>query len=159
MKYKVSVTRDKTGLGHIMSGLLIKKAVRRTLRSESIYDKCYISVMLTDADGIRQINSQFRDIDKETDVLSFPLNNLVPGAFDALQCETDPGSGRILLGDMVISVPRCSEQGKEFGHGYKREVMYLSVHSVLHLLGYDHLDEGEMKNLMRQREKTIMGDK
>ena len=67
-------------------------------------------------------------------------------------------TGAVLLGDMMISIPRCAAQGEEFGHGYNRELMYLTVHSVLHLLGYDHVDEGEMKRAMRAREKAIMGD-
>ena len=92
-------------------------------------------------------------------MLSFPLNELTPGAFDPADCETDPETGAVLLGDMMISVPRCAEQGEDFGHGYEREIMYLTVHSVLHLLGYDHVDEGEMKQQMRAREKEIMGDK
>ena len=70
----------------------------------------------------------------------------------------DPETGAVMLGDMMISVPRCKAQGEEFGHGYQREIMYLTVHSVLHLLGYDHVDEGEMKKQMRTREKIIMGD-
>ena len=73
-------------------------------------------------------------------------------------CERDPETGHVLLGDMMISVPRCEAQSEEFGHGYKRELMYLTVHSILHLLGYDHVDEGEMKKQMRAREKFIMGD-
>ena len=67
-------------------------------------------------------------------------------------------TGAVLLGDMMISLPRCEKQGEEYGHGFKRELMYLTVHSVLHLLGYDHVDEGEMKAQMRTREKAIMGD-
>ena len=92
-------------------------------------------------------------------MLSFPFNELVPGGFDASLCERDPESGAIVLGDMMISLERCAEQGEEFGHGFEREIMYLTVHSVLHLLGYDHVDEGAMKKQMRDREKTIMGDK
>ena len=75
-----------------------------------------------------------------------------------VRCETDPETGSVMLGDMMISVPRCERQGEELGHGYKREIMYLTVHSVLHLLGYDHMDEGKMKAQMRSREKAIMGD-
>ena len=97
-------------------------------------------------------------MDSATDVLSFPMNELTPGAFDAAMCERDMDTGAVLLGDMMISVPRCQAQGEEFGHGYEREIMYLTVHSVLHLLGYDHVDEGEMKRAMRAREKAIMGD-
>ena len=87
------------------------------------------------------------------------MNELVPGEFDLDTCEVDMDTGAVLLGDMMISIPRCQAQGEEFGHGYKRELMYLTVHSVLHLLGYDHVDEGEMKAQMRKREKEIMGDK
>ena len=92
------------------------------------------------------------------DVLSFPLNVLTPGEFDAALCDTDPYTGAVMLGDMMISLERCAQQGEEFGHGFDREVSYLTVHSVLHLLGYDHVDEGEMKKQMRTREKEIMGD-
>ena len=97
-------------------------------------------------------------MDRPTDVLSFPQNELEPGRFDPADCERDLDTGAVLLGDMMISLPRCEAQGQEFGHGFKREIMYLTVHSVLHLLGYDHMDEGEMKAQMRAREKAIMGD-
>ena len=119
---------------------------------------CILSVLLTDDEGIRRINREFRGLDRPTDVLSFPMNDLIAGQFDPAQCERDPEAGEILLGDMVLSIPRCVEQGEEFGHGYNREVQYLTVHSVLHLLGYDHVDEGPMKKQMRAREKLIMGD-
>lgn len=71
-------------------------------------------------------------------------------------CERDPETGCVLLGDMVFSLERCAAQGEEFGHGFEHELMYLAVHSTLHLLGYDHVDEGEMKRAMRAREKAIM---
>lgn len=158
MSHKIIIRREKRKLGHPFTGLLIRKAVTMALRAEQIPECCMVNVLLTDGDGIRDVNRQFRDTDRETDVLSFPFNECVPGAFQAEACERDPQSGMILLGDMMISVPRCEEQGKEFGHGYRREVMYLSVHSVLHLLGYDHVDEGRMKEKMRAREKMIMGD-
>lgn len=156
--YKISISRDKKGLGHFTSGLLIRKAVRMALKAEKIKCSCSVSVMLTDDEGIQELNREYRNIDRATDVLSFPLNELTPGGFNPDECETDPSTGTVLLGDMIISVPRCELQGKEFGHGYEREVMYLSVHSVLHLLGYDHIDEGPMKEQMRGREKKIMGD-
>ena len=158
MKHEVYVSRERTGLGHNNSAGLIKKAVGMTLDAEGIDSPCLISVMLTDDEGIRRVNNEFRGIDRATDVLSFPLNELEPGRFDPERCEKDLGSGAILLGDMMISVPRCEAQGEEFGHGYEREIQYLTVHSVLHLLGYDHVDEGEQKKRMRAREKAIMGD-
>ena len=158
MEHEVYISREVIGLGHNESAGLIKKAVNMALDAEGIDVPCIISVMLTDDEGIQTVNREFRGVDRATDVLSFPLNELVPGEFDEESCEHDMDSGAVMLGDMMISIPRCEEQGAEFGHGYKREIMYLTVHSVLHLLGYDHVDEGEMKAQMRAREKAIMGD-
>ncbi len=158
MDYEIYVSREKRNLGHNNSAALIKKAAAMALRAEGV-EKALISVMLTDDEGIRTVNREFRGVDRATDVLSFPLNELTPGAFDPDDCERDPETGAVMLGDMMISVPRCAEQGEDFGHGYEREIMYLTVHSVLHLLGYDHVDEGKMKQQMRAREKEIMGDK
>ena len=158
MEHEVYVSREKKNLGHRNAAALIKKAVNMALEAEQIPVPCLISVMLTDEEGIRRVNRDFRGIDRATDVLSFPLNELSPGEFDPEDCEKDPETGAVMLGDMMISLPRCEAQGEEFGHGFEREIQYLSVHSVLHLLGYDHVDEGEMKRQMRQREKIIMGD-
>ena len=158
MKHEVYISREVIGLGHNESASLIKKAINMALDAEGIEVPCIISVMLTDDEGIQTVNRDFRGVDRATDVLSFPMNELLPGEFDEELCEHDMDSGAVLLGDMMISIPRCEEQGEEFGHGYKREIMYLTVHSVLHLLGYDHIDEGEMKAQMRAREKAIMGD-
>ena len=158
MKHEVYISREVIGLGHNESAALIKKAINMALDAEGIEVPCIISVMLTDDEGIQTVNRDFRGVDRATDVLSFPMNVLLPGEFDEELCEHDMDSGAVLLGDMMISIPRCEEQGEEFGHGYKREIMYLTVHSVLNLLGYDHIDEGEMKAQMRAREKAIMGD-
>ena len=158
MEHEVYISREVVGLGYNESAGLIKKAINMALDAEGINVPCIISVMLTDDEGIRAVNRDFRGVDRATDVLSFPMNELLPGEFDEELCEHDMDSGAVLLGDMMISIPRCEEQGEEFGHGYKREIMYLTVHSVLHLLGYDHIDEGEMKAQMRAREKAIMGD-
>lgn len=158
MEHEVYISREVIGLGHNESAGLIKKAINMALDAEGIDVPCIISVMLTDDEGIQTVNREFRGVDRATDVLSFPMNELLPGEFDEELCEHDMDSGAVLLGDMMISIPRCEEQGEEFGHGYKREIMYLTVHSVLHLLGYDHIDEGEMKAQMRAREKAIMGD-
>ena len=158
MKHEIYVSREVKNLGHNNSAALIKKAACMALDAEGIDVPCIISVMLTNDDGIHSVNNEFRGVDRATDVLSFPQNELVPGNFSAEGCERDMDTGAVLLGDMMISVPRCEAQGEEFGHGYDRELMYLTVHSVLHLLGYDHVDEGEMKRAMRAREKAIMGD-
>ena len=158
MNHEIYVSREVKNLGHNNAARLIKAAAVHALQAEKIDADCIISVMLTDGEGIRRVNREFRGIDKETDVLSFPLNELEPGRFDAALCEREPDSGAVLLGDMMISLPRCEEQGEEFGHGFDREIQYLTVHSVLHLLGYDHVDEGPMKAQMRAREKEILGD-
>ena len=159
MQHEIYVSREVKNLGHRNSAALIKKAAQMALNAEGVDVPCIISVMLTDDEGIHTVNRDFRGVDRATDVLSFPQNELIPGQFDAEGCERDLDTGAILLGDMMISVPRCVAQGEEFGHGYERELMYLTVHSVLHLLGYDHVDEGEQKRRMREREKAIMGDK
>lgn len=156
VKNKIYISRRKRGLGHPDAYLVIRRAVDAALSAEGVDRPCELDVMLTDDAGIRGINLETRGIDAATDVLSFPLNDLVPGRFDGSACEKDPETGRVLLGDMVLSVPRCEAQGAEFGHGFDREVAYLAVHSVLHLLGYDHIDEGTEKRRMRLKEKAIM---
>lgn len=158
MKHEIYISREIPDLGHNNSAALIKKAAAMALDAEGVDTPCIISVMLTDDEGIHRVNREFRAVDRPTDVLSFPMNELTPGEFDVSLCERDMDSGAVMLGDMMISVPRCAAQGEEFGHGYERELMYLTVHSVLHLLGYDHVDEGEQKRQMRAREKAIMGD-
>lgn len=155
MMHEVYISREVKNLGHNNSAALIKKAVAMALEAEGINEPCLISVMLTDDEGIRTVNREFRGVDSATDVLSFPMNELIPGEFDAEDCERDMESQSLMLGDMMINLPRCELQGEELGHGFEREIMYLTVHSVLHLLGYDHVDEGEMKAQMRKREKAI----
>ena len=122
----------------------IKTAARAVLDAETVRGPCELSVLLTDDEGIHIINKEYRNVDRPTDVLSFPLG------------DTDPETGRYLLGDMVLNVSRAQAQGEEYGHGAEHEISYLTVHSVLHLLGYDHVDEGPMKNEMRAREKAVM---
>ena len=158
MKHEIYVSREKRGLGHINAAKLIKKSIVKALAAEGVDKSCIISIMLTDDEGIHAINREFRGVDRATDVLSFPLNELTAGEFDESICEHDPKTNAVMLGDMMISLERCEAQGEEFGHGFEREICYLTVHSVLHLLGYDHVDEGEMKAQMRAREKEIMGD-
>lgn len=157
--HEIAVSREVRNLGHHNAAKLIRKAAEKALDAENIRVPCLVSVMLTDGEGIRHVNREFRGVDRETDVLSFPLNELVPGQFDPDRCEKDWDTGAVVLGDMMISIPACERQGEEFGHGFEREIQYLTVHSVLHLLGYDHVDEGEQKRQMRAREKAIMGDK
>jgi len=152
----VSVRRGKPGLRIGFAGYLIRRALRAALACEGVNLLCEVSVLLTDDEGIKAINLKSRGIDSSTDVLSFPASELKAGDFNADSCETDPYSGRIFLGDIVISLERAILQGREYGHGVKREISYLAVHSLLHLLGYDHLDEGENKMRMREHEKKAM---
>ena len=116
-----------------------------------------MTVTITDDEGIRKYNNEFRQIDKATDVLSFPLNDFyrsVPG--EDMTELMDPITCEVPLGDMIISVERAREQAKEYGHGMARECAYLTVHSMLHLLGYDHVDEAEEKAAMREKEEEIL---
>ena len=135
---------------------LIRKVIRTALAAEGVYFPCEVDVLLTDDAGIHQINKDMRDVDRATDVLSFPEFELTPGQLPAPE-DADPGTGLVPLGDMVISLERVRAQSREFGHSSRRELAYLAVHSVLHLLGYDHLDEGPMKQQMRAREEAILG--
>ncbi len=156
MKHIVNVARSARGLGQPRAYALIRRAVNAALEAEGAEERCEVNVLLTDLEGIRRINRESRGVDSATDVLSFPFNRLTPGAFRPEDCERDPENGAVYLGDMALCLPRCLEQGEELGHGFDREAQYLSVHSALHLLGYDHMDEGEGKRAMRSREKAIM---
>ena len=116
-----------------------------------------VTVTVTDDEGIRAYNRDYRQVDRSTDVLSFPLNDFYRGEpREPLEELLDPVTGLVPLGDMVLSMERVKAQAKEYGHSNRRELAYLAVHSVLHLLGYDHMDEGAMKAQMRTREEAIM---
>ena len=154
--HTISVYREKRGLGYPEAAKLVRRAIRAALRAQGVKEDCVVNVMLTDDDGIHAINREQRGIDAPTDVLSFPMSEQTEGAFDPELCELDYEHDALLLGDMVLDLDRCAAQGEEFGHGFDRELSYLTVHSVLHLLGYDHLDEGQRKRAMREREKAIM---
>ncbi len=115
------------------------QCIIHTLEHQGVEQACDIYVMLTDDAGIRELNSEHRDIDRATDVLSFPMLELTPGEpIEVGPLELDPETGRLMLGDMAISVERAQAQAKEYGHSLLREMCFLAVHSVLHLLGYDH---------------------
>ncbi len=151
----IPVTSDVPVTGEKAARALIRRAIRTALAAEGVDCPCEVDILLTGDKGIRAINREMRQVDKPTDVLSFPALNLSPGDKPNPR-DTDPGSGLVPLGDMVISMERVSAQAKEYGHSKRRELAYLATHSVLHLLGYDHLDEGPMKAQMRQREEAVM---
>lgn len=155
-KYKINITFHCFTLQCVSVTKIIRRCVEATLQAEGIHFPCEINVLVTDDQGIRAINSASRQIDAHTDVLSFPMFSLTAGDPPAdWKDYVDPETGLCPLGDMVISLERAVAQAREFGHSTRREVGYLTIHSILHLLGYDHLDEGEQKAHMRAREETI----
>lgn len=116
-----------------------------------------VCILFTDEQGIRELNREFRNIDKVTDVLSFPANDLAeimenPNTEDF---ERDEETGEIALGDIAICVKRAKEQAEEYGHSLKRELCFLTAHGCLHLMGYDHIEEGDEK-IMTAQQKKIM---
>lgn len=158
MEHKIEITRQRRGLGYPQSARLVKQAVAAALAAECVTEPCCVDILFTDDAHIHQINREFRQVDRPTDVLSFPLNELEPGHFAPEQCGWDYDREAVPLGDMILSLERCAAQAAEFGHDYAHELQYLTVHSVLHLLGYDHVDEAEQKRQMRAREKVIMAE-
>ena len=156
MKYKVNITFDCITLQKIAVTMIIRKCIEATLDMQGITAPCEINVLVTNNKGIRTINLASRGIDSATDVLSFPMFNLEAGNPPTdWENYIDPDTGLCPLGDMAISLERAVAQAKEFGHSTRREIGYLTIHSMLHLLGYDHLDEGEQKAQMRDREEKI----
>ncbi len=124
---------------------LVKNAVLATLKYEGFESDCEVSITFTDNESIRELNREYRDIDRATDVLSFPM---------------DDEGDNVVLGDIVISLERAKEQAEEYGHSLEREISFLCVHSTLHLLGYDHetSEEDEKEMFMKQEEiLKIMG--
>ena len=140
--------QDKYNAGRKMKAL-IEKAIRGTLECEEFDRDVVVSVTFTDNEGIREKNREFRDIDRATDVLSFPMYDMANGDMpeEGMDCE---------LGDIVLSLERAAEQAEEFGHSYERECAFLTVHSMLHLLGYDHVNSEEEDEEMRAHQRVIM---
>lgn len=156
MKHKINIVFEQFGLRKFTICSIIKKCICATLDAEGIETACEINVLVTNDEGIHVINRTSRGIDRPTDVLSFPMFQLQPGQPPKDWAEyRDPAGGLVPLGDMCISLERAVAQAQEFGHATRREVGYLTIHSMLHLLGYDHVDEGEMKAQMRAREEAI----
>ena len=134
---------------------LLNTVIIAALTAEEVDVPCEVNILVTDDAAIHEINLDMRNVDRPTDVLSFPMFELAPGEKPGEE-DADPATGLVPLGDMVLSLERAQAQAEEFGNSVEREVSYLAVHSVLHLLGYDHMDEGEMKAQMRGREEAIL---
>ena len=148
-KIRVIITNDQKKI-RVPTGLrmLIRRSCIAVLRNEGFEGPAEISVTFVDNEEIRKLNAQYRDKDIETDVLSFPMGS--NGEYD-----TNLDTGAKILGDVVISIEKAVEQANLYGHGLEREVGYLTVHSVLHLLGYDHMEPLE-KVHMREKEEHVM---
>ena len=130
---------------------LVKAAIYAALEYEDFRKSAEVSVTFTDNEGIREINKKERDIDSPTDVLSFPIMS-----GDDSDADTDRTTGAVMLGDIVLNLERARAQAAEYGHSYTREVAFLTVHSVLHLLGYDHLTSDEADRDMRARQDAVL---
>ena len=154
MTHKIYITNET--MDKLLDPLLIRRMIKAALGAENVTTPCEISVLITNDAGIQSINNEFRGLDKPTDVLSFPCFELSPGAFDLKDCEIDEATGLLPLGDIVLSAQRLAVQSEEYGNTLERETAYLVIHSVLHLLGYDHMDEGADKRKMREREEIIL---
>ena len=153
---KINIHYDHFTLNRLMVSSVIRSSILAALRQELIQVPCEINVLITGDSGIRSINRASRNIDKATDVLSFPMFSFEAGNPPSdWSAYMDPESGLCPLGDIAISLERATAQAAEFGHSLRREVGYLTIHSMLHLLGYDHMDEGEEKAKMRKREEQI----
>ena len=131
----------------------IVAAVRKYLKGYS----AHVDVTMVSGEEIQTINRENRNVDKVTDVLSFPMLDMYEGVYYGdLKDEIEPNTGDIMLGDIIICYDKILEQAEEFGHSKEREMAYLATHSILHLLGFDHVDEGEMKAKMRAAEEEII---
>lgn len=140
----------------------MEKVISFALKEEEVLNECEISLVLVNNEEIKNINLETRGIDKATDVLSFPMLDYEKGKVfkDVYKdCEFDEiylDGEELVLGDIVLSLEKALEQSKEYNHSFERESFYLIVHSILHLLGYDHMEEDE-KVIMRKREEEILG--
>lgn len=137
----------------------LEKAVEDVCNAVMELEECNfdaeISLTLVDNEEIRQINAEQRDIDRATDVLSFPMLEFDENG-DCLDAEYETDGDLIILGDIVISMERAAEQAQEYGHSLKREVAFLTAHSMLHLLGYDHVDDIEGERVMREKQNAVL---
>ena len=148
-EYKIDIDIDK----------IVNNVVRTALVEYYGGDGVELSVTLTDNEGIHKLNKEFRDIDSPTDVLSFPLLEFeTPGDFESIASDSDivdPDTDEIMLGDIVISLEKVVSQAEEYGHSKDRELAFLVAHSMLHLMGYDHIDDEERKD-MESRQEDIL---
>lgn len=139
---------------------ILDRVMEAVLNAEGCPYEATVSLLLTDGTGIRHYNARYRDKDEETDVLSFPnLDFETPGDFSVAESAQadcfDPDSGELVLGDIILSVERVKSQAKEYGHSELREFAFLVAHSLFHLCGYDHMEDGEAAR-MEEKQETVL---
>ena len=154
--HKIYITNKIADKPARLDPFLIRRTIKKTIAAQGVAVPCEVSVLVCGDAEIRAVNAEFRGVDASTDVLSFPVFDFASGDFDVDDGEIDLDSGLLPLGDIVLNAPQLDKQAAEFGQSRERETAYLVIHSVLHLLGYDHLDEAEQKREMRAREKKIL---
>ena len=140
---------------------VIRQAIETSLDDEGCPYEVSVNVLITDDETIAQINQTYRQIEKATDVLSFPMIDYIqPGNFDFLETAEaedyfDPDSGELVLGDIILSADHIISQAEAYGHSQQRELGFLTVHSMLHLFGYDHMEDEE-RSVMENRQRVIL---
>lgn len=142
---KIEVTDEMTDM--------IKSVCEAVMAEEECGFDAQISVTLTDNERIRELNREYRGIDRATDVLSFPILDFYGDEADA---RFDYDGDAVMLGDIVISLERAKEQAEEYNHSLRREIAFLTAHSMLHLLGYDHVDDEEGEKIMREKQDKVL---
>ena len=158
----MSIIIENEYTGETLEGYegIIHEIVEAALDYEQCPYECQVNVTLVDNETIHQVNKEFRQIDRPTDVLSFPaIEYPRPGEFDWLEDEGieyfDPESGELLLGDIMVSMDKVAAQAEEYRHSRRREFAFLIAHSMLHLMGYDHMDDEERKVMERKQEEIL----
>ena len=155
--HRIYARHSRTTESDRLSIPLIKRCIREALALEGVDKHCEVSILITDDRGIQRLNAEFRGIERPTDVLSFPMQYFsLPGWGNVEDAKADPETRLLPLGEIVFSGERVHRQACEYGRTCEYETAYLTVHSVLHLLGYDHTDEADGKKQMRGREKEIV---
>ncbi|MHB8064280.1 MAG: rRNA maturation RNase YbeY [Ruminiclostridium sp.] len=135
--------------------ILIKKTIDLCMKSEKLIKAFEVSVVIVDDEEIRAINKEHRDIDKSTDVLSFPMVEFVKGEIISDEGDYDMDLNELMLGDIIVSAETAKRQALEYGHSFEREIAFLTAHSCFHLLGYDHIEEGEEKLMVNKQEGIL----
>jgi len=159
IKHKIYARHSKVGVKDRLPLPLIRECIRRTLNAENVDMPCEVSVLITDDSIIHTINLEYRGVDKATDVLSFPMLEFSPPGWASTDSTAiDPETELVPLGEIILSATQVKKQAEQYNKTIGQEAAYLTVHSVLHLLGYDHIDEADGKKQMRDREKAILNE-